>query len=246
MKVTDQWAKDYTGPGFDPVTRDLAADLIEARKERDDLVAEQSRAFSLLENAGIPHSRAKSVDNGIMVLDQRYSRQVFDLAAELAASRQTSSDWLRENAPGGWIDTLRNRVKAAEAIMHKLAVYDTFGIGPMARAWLKDSGRETRDEHGQLKCQHPKIASSVSGIGLPYCCLCGASVGTASKPIGQMCVFAHDSPCIAEAKPYTVVFKDGHRVEKYLCEEAAGECASTHSVADVIPCFDSADCVVKP
>lgn len=61
---------------------------------------------------------------------------------------------------------------------------------------------------------------------------------TPVKPIGQTCAYNHPlrrDQCIEEAKLYTVVFKDGRRVEKYLCAEAVGEYECAHSVSDVIP-----------
>lgn len=48
-RVTDQWAKDYTGPGFDPVTRELAADLIDARSQLKDMEAAQETAVYAIE-----------------------------------------------------------------------------------------------------------------------------------------------------------------------------------------------------
>lgn len=53
MRVSDKSAKDYTGPGFDPVTRELAADLIDAR-------AELSEAHGILST--ISKDRAALVD----------------------------------------------------------------------------------------------------------------------------------------------------------------------------------------
>jgi hypothetical protein len=39
------------------------------------------------------------------------------------------------------------RVKAAEVICRKLVAYETFGIGPLARAWLKESAVPDADGH---------------------------------------------------------------------------------------------------
>jgi hypothetical protein len=78
-----------------------------------------------------------------------------------------------------------------------------------------------------------------------YCkdgqCVCG-SESTGSVPetsVKHVCVFAHDEPCEKEARSYTVVFKDRTRADKWLCDEAAGEVSSAHSVSDVIPNFES-------
>lgn len=43
----------------------------------------EDRAFKTLESLGIPRERARSVENGIMVLDQRYRREIADLESAL-------------------------------------------------------------------------------------------------------------------------------------------------------------------
>lgn len=39
-------------------------------------IADMERAFQMLESAGVPRERARSVSNGIMVLMQRYDREI--------------------------------------------------------------------------------------------------------------------------------------------------------------------------
>lgn len=68
------------------------------------------------------------------------------------------------------------------------------------------------------------------------------------NPVSHRCEWNHwDRPgrCLEDARVYVVVFKDGRRADKHLCDEAAGECGASHAVADVLECSQS-DASVKP
>lgn len=43
----------------------------------------EDRAFQTLESMGVPRNRARSVENGIMVLDQRYRREIIGLESQI-------------------------------------------------------------------------------------------------------------------------------------------------------------------
>jgi hypothetical protein len=43
----------------------------------------EDRAFQVLANFGIPRERARTVENGIMVLDQRYRREIDGLESRI-------------------------------------------------------------------------------------------------------------------------------------------------------------------
>jgi hypothetical protein len=57
------------------------------------------RAFTMLEACGIPRSRARTVHNGIQVLDTRYAKQVRDLREQITRLKaKVSADLVYETA----------------------------------------------------------------------------------------------------------------------------------------------------
>ena len=76
------------------------------------------------------------------------------LMAKLEAAEKTKSDWLRANAPGGWIDALRlecdylrTKVEAMER-QEPVAIVESWANGSYSRnyklRWLKDAAEGTK------------------------------------------------------------------------------------------------------
>lgn len=64
---------------------------------------DEERAFGILEACGIPRDRARSVSNGIQVLDLRYAKQVRALRDEIIRLRRPRDD-IRE-----WVERVKDR-----------------------------------------------------------------------------------------------------------------------------------------
>ena len=70
------------------------------------------------------------------------------LMAKLEAAEKTNREWLRANAPGGWIDNLRVKVKQMDAAFESLLIRcddsDSAMYGTLSTSFVRDTVRIAR------------------------------------------------------------------------------------------------------
>ena len=91
---------------------------------------ELHRAFNILELMGVSRERAKSVDNGIMVLDQRHERQHESDRVRIRELEAREATWaMRHERETKIADKAWQRVIQLEAALREIADFSEQFIG---------------------------------------------------------------------------------------------------------------------
>jgi len=194
------------------LSRTLERDLTAARQRAESAEQANDRALSVLESYGVPRERARSVDNGSMVLVQRFNKAEHAWSAEkntLAAEKDELAGQVAKSAMVSLLaaDAVEkyfgNRV--GENVFNAMTALRTALAATSSEKWLAGKIAEEREE----------CAKECDGLAM-----------TGPSPIGPLHGAGYDAGRAAQRAAmvpdgYAVVMADGHFVGIWQTEGAA-------------------------